>query len=108
MDDQGTKFVYQGVYSEFTALPGSDGVVVLHNVWLAPELRGEGRGGRAHKARLAHVTALGYRYALCTVNKQNRAERHILEQNNWHKVSAFTNPWDDKKAVVLMGRHLTG
>lgn len=90
---------------EIDSVPGLPQVAVSHRVWIRPDKRGNGIGKAQHRARLIQLSALGYDYALCTVNKDNTVQRAILLQHGWRVLDNFHNRVTDH-AIEIWGRPL--
>ncbi len=91
------------VFGELDSLPGCSQVVVSHAVFKTGILPGEGKA--AHAERLAQMRALGWDYALCTVNIENKAQLAIMKRFQWKRLDGFTS---DKtgNAIDLYGKQL--
>lgn len=64
-------------------------LAVSHGVSVGEGRRGKGIGGAQHVERLDWANLYGLSYLLCTVNKNNLAERKILSKNGWKKLDDF-------------------
>lgn len=91
---------------ELDNLPGSSQVCVSHSMFVKPEHRGQGLADQEHKDRLAAIKDLGYDYAICTVDKSNAAQVHLLEKNGWTNLDFF---WSQKTghSVGIYGRWIS-
>lgn len=85
------RFANEYGYYELTPFPGNNFMVVSNNAFIYPHYRGKGHGQTQHKERLAKARELGYSAIVCTVNKNNAAEIHILEQNGWTRCGDIYN-----------------
>src|SRR5882672_4038396 len=95
-----------GVIGTLTDFPGCAQIVVSHGVFNDPRDRGKGRGMAAQGTRLETIEQLGYDYALCTVEEDNAAQRHILEKHGWVKLAHFPSK-RTQHIVCLYGRQIT-
>lgn len=91
---------------ELTSLPGCAQVVVSHNAFILPALRGKGSGDRAHLLRLQLMRDMAYDYALCTVRMGNDAQETILKRHDWEELAKFKSSYTDNW-VTLYGKNLT-
>lgn len=76
---------------EITSLPGQSQVAICHGFFVHSAQRG---AGKAHeiKAMQRHcLQALHYDYAVCTVAADNHAQKSVLTQGGWKKLSDFRN-----------------
>lgn len=94
-----------GCIGDLTPFPGCGQIVVSHNVFLPPEYRGQGHGGKAHKERLNVMHNLGYDYALATVISTNERERAILVSNGWRIIADF-NSSRSGEFILIYGRRI--
>lgn len=93
------------VFGELSTLLGCSQIVVSHDVFVSPAKRDQGLGNRAHIERLKYMRSLGYDYAICTVNMENKYQVKILETNDWDKLSEFYST-KTGHTVGLFGRKL--
>lgn len=77
--------------AEATPLPGCPQAVVLHNAFVAPDLREQGIGTAAHADRLNVLRHHLYDLAICTVVENNHAQERILLRAGWTRVTRFFN-----------------
>lgn len=93
------------VFGELDSLPGCSQIVVSHSVFSVSPVKGNGSGKKAHAERLAYMRSLGWDYALCTVNSENKAQLAILKRFQWKHLDSFTS---DKTGhlVYLYGKAL--
>jgi len=77
------------IFGELDSLPGCSQIVVSHAVFSVSPFKGQGAGKKAHAERLAHMRSLGWDYALCTVNMENKAQLAILNRFNWKNLDTF-------------------
>lgn len=93
----------------FLALPVTQdvcvdaGIVYSFGVEIEQEFRGQGYGQKAHESRLNEYKVL-YNYALCTVNRNNDIQLHILKKNGWVRLANTTS--GQGNPIYLMGRNL--
>jgi GNAT superfamily N-acetyltransferase len=99
------RFASEFGFYELNPFPGSNQIVVSNHAFIYPQYRGKGLGQLQHKERLAEAKKLGYNYILCTVNKSNMAEIHILQKNGWDYLSFFENVETDH-TVSIYGKSL--
>jgi len=92
-------------FYELNPFPGNNQIVVSNHAFIYPSHRNRGFGKVQHEQRLAKARELGYNYILCTVNKENDVECHILEKNGWHMFDGFLNLETDNY-VGIWGRYL--
>lgn len=79
-----------GVIGEIDSLPGCTQIAVSHSVYLPVHPRGSGVGKSANSKRKQIVfDELGYDMMICTVDRKNETQRHILIENGWRCVTAF-------------------
>jgi RimJ/RimL family protein N-acetyltransferase len=74
---------------ELNTLPGNSQICVSNHAFIKENVRGQGWGKKQHIERMQNMFRLGYKAAICTVNSENMAEKHILESNGWKKVHEF-------------------
>jgi len=93
------------IFGELDSLPGCSQIVVSHAVFSVSPYKGQGSGKSAHAERLAYMRSLGWDYALCTVNMENKAQLAILNRFNWKQLDVFHS---DKTGndVGVFGKHL--
>lgn len=87
-------------YGELTSLPGSSQIVVSHDVFIPPAMRGNGAGTLAHAARCQVMRDLGYDYALCTINGANTPQARILDKAGWRVLDAFQSTKTEHQVVI--------
>ncbi len=72
-------------------LPGCSQVAVSHSMFINPKFRGQHRSYRHGEYRIGMMKALGYDYAICTVDSNNVAEIKQLTKNGWSFIVCFTS-----------------
>lgn len=76
---------------EIDSLPGQSQVAVCHGFFVRTDARGK---GNAHKLKLrqnAELRLKNYDFAVCTVAAGNAAQKRVLLQAGWQKLTEFTN-----------------
>lgn len=99
------RFADEFGFYELNPFPGCNQIVVSNHAFIYPKYRGKGLGQSQHQQRLAKAKELGYNLILCTVNKSNAAELHILDKNGWLPVERFTNT-ETGNDVAIWSRQL--
>jgi RimJ/RimL family protein N-acetyltransferase len=80
----------EDVIGELTSLPGCSQVVVSHSVYVPKDHRGNGVGTKANLERQRIVfDEFGYDMMICTVDRENVAQRHLLASTGWKLCEAF-------------------
>jgi len=92
-------------FYELNGFPGCNQVAVSNHAWISPDQRGNGYGDAAHKQRLKEAQELGYDYIICTVDRANEVQCHILEKNNWYNLDDFVNR-ETGKTIKIYGKKL--
>jgi hypothetical protein len=93
------------VFGELDSLPGCSQIVVSHSVFSVSPFKNNGSGKKAHADRLAHMRQLGWDYALCTVDLENKAQMAIMKRFKWKKLDSF-NSAKTGHIVGLFGKQL--
>lgn len=94
-----------GKYS-LTPMPGSTAdVLISHNAVVYEGQQNQGFGQNLHKQRLEKAKELGYSYVICTVNKDNEKQIHILEKNGWNEIDSFVSKCTSHE-LIIFGRQL--
>lgn len=88
-----------------TPFPSCTSLVVSHNSHITPDKRGKGLGNFFHDERVAICKAADRSCMICTVDKSNTIERHILETHSWKKVHEFLNK-DTNNTVEIWVKNL--
>jgi RimJ/RimL family protein N-acetyltransferase len=78
-------------FYELNEFPGCNQIVVSNHAFIYEQYRGQGHGQAQHFQRLNKARELGYNRIICTVRRDNLAERHILLKNGWGMDFTFTN-----------------
>lgn len=81
-----TVFSFAGVRGIISEMPGST-ICISHGVYSSNP--GQGHGTRANAARLEKMKALGFEYAICTVDANNRPQRAIMNKNGWKWLAGY-------------------
>ncbi len=86
-------------------LPGNREVGVSNNVFIHEQYRGKGFGKLQHEQRLlaAALPENFLNYLICTVNKDNKAEIHILATHGWKVLDEFVSS-DTAHTIQIWGR----
>ena len=104
-----TRYAKDGVtigVGEIDNLPGSSQIAVFHSAFIRPDFRKGGHGFKAHVERLEKAIALGYDFAICTVDVTNAAQVKILEDNGWKLLQDFYSTKTTHR-VLIYGLKLT-
>lgn len=80
---------------QLTPMPGCHAVLISHDSWLDKDKQGFGLGDYFHKERLKLAQDANISCMTCTVEEQNKVEKHILTKNGWTKVHTFHNKHTD-------------
>jgi len=99
------RFADEFGFYELNPFPGNNQIVVSNHAFIHKTYRGQGHGKEQHLQRLRKARELGYNYILCTVNKENEAELHILEKYGWTMLEITYNS-ETEHDVTLWGRFL--
>lgn len=92
-------------WSELTPLPGNAQVAVSHALFVPQWERNKGWGTKEHPERLKQMADAGYDYVICTVNKANVKQLHILDRFGWKSLVEFQSS-NTSHTVVIYGRNL--
>ena len=79
--------------SNFTLiqLPGCCGVCVSTRCWVKETYRNKGLNTLLNNFRMEIAKYLGYTVLLCTDKEDNKAQKRVLEKNNWKQIDQFKN-----------------
>ena len=73
-----------------SAMPGSDAVVVFHDVYVLRMYHNLGIGALTHDLRLKISQREGARMSMCTVNTSNINELKIIKKFGWDRTTSYS------------------
>ena len=76
---------------EISSLPGQGQVAVCHNFFIRDDQRGQGHAHTLKSTQRLALQAMHYDYAIVTVASGNAAEKAVLAQSGWQKLTEFRN-----------------
>lgn len=90
---------------EISTLPGQCQVAVCHSFFVHEHSRKRGNGHVLKALQNKTLQAMHYDFAVCTVAQANAAQRSILEQAGWQRLTEFRNH-RSSEITELWGRAL--
>lgn len=72
-------------------MPGCCGVMISHHAAVEKEYRNRGVGQVLMKLREDIAKNLGYSLMMCTTRHNNKAQRRVLQNNDWERDQYFPN-----------------
>ncbi len=72
-------------------VPSQPQMAHCHGLFVRHDMRGLGYGHALKEYQMQQLKALGYDFATCTVDSQNRAQITILQQAGWRLLAEFAN-----------------
>ena len=100
------RFANEHGFYELNPFPGSNQIVVSNHAFIRPEFREKGLGQKQHKERLLKAKELGYDIIMCTVRRDNGAEKHILTKFGWGFLMAFRST-ETEHELEIWTKHLS-
>lgn len=95
---------YEGVTGLLEVFPGfCHSLGISYNVVVPLDKRNQGLGTKAHEERLREAKRLGYRYLLCSVRNDNKAQHKIMSKFGWARLAEFNTSCH---SVTLFGKSL--
>ncbi|MBS1143393.1 MAG: hypothetical protein H6R14_799 [Proteobacteria bacterium] len=76
---------------EITSLPGQPQVAICHSFFVRETDRGRGKSHEIKAQQRHTLQSLQYDYAVCTVSGNNHAQKAVLSQGGWKKLTEFYN-----------------
>lgn len=81
---------YLGVKGKISLFPEfCRSLGMSHAVYIHPLNRGKGLGTKAHADRIEKAKLEGFRYLICSVRNNNKAQLKILRKFGWKELTEF-------------------
>lgn len=95
-----TRFAAEDGAFEIDSLPSQCQVAICHGFYIKPDSRGKGKANELKQYQNACVQELGYNYAICTVVANNYAQKRVLANNGWAKLTEFYSERQDEDVEI--------
>ncbi len=95
-----TRFATEDGAFEIDSLPSQCQVAICHGFYIKPDSRGQGLAHALKQYQNACIQALGYNYAICTVVANNYAQKRVLANKGWVKLTEFYSERQDEDVEI--------
>lgn len=95
-----TRYATEDGAFEIVSLPSQCQVAICHGFYIKPDSRGSGKANDLKQYQNACVQELGYNFAICTVVANNYAQKRVLANNGWMKLTEFYSERQDEDVEI--------
>lgn len=95
-----TRYATEHGAFEIDSLPSQCQVAICHGFYIKPDNRGQGKANELKQYQNEELNILGYNYAICTVVANNYAQKRVLANNGWMKLTEFYSERQDEDVEI--------